>query len=132
MDRKNYPDSITERTSEKQPPFKLCFSKDRLLGRSDLRALKTEDDPTASKFYSTKYESYENEDKNEKAKDQQGNIYKFINRRSPLTSHAYGWWYEQGIRPTESRIDFRKKTSDLVNYQMKIYAEDQKLKNSKH
>lgn len=41
---------------------------------------------------------------------------------------SYGWWHEQGIEPVESRFNFRKKTSELVNFQLKIFAEDRKLK----
>ncbi|EFN83843.1 hypothetical protein EAI_15725 [Harpegnathos saltator] len=45
-----------------------------------------------------------------------------------LTSHTYGWWHDRGIYPRDPRFNFHKKTSDLVSFQMKIYAEDRKLK----
>ncbi|XP_077270816.1 uncharacterized protein LOC143902009 [Temnothorax americanus] len=52
--------------------------------------------------------------------------------QSPLlTSHTYGWWHDKGIHPKDARFNFHKRTSDLVSFQMKIYAEDRKLKGLK-
>lgn len=48
-----------------------------------------------------------------------------------FTISSYGWWHDKGIHPKDARFNFHKRTSDLVSFQMKIYAEDRKLKGLK-
>ncbi|XP_076378302.1 uncharacterized protein LOC117227446 isoform X3 [Megalopta genalis] len=121
-------DSPTIRKVPEKPPFKLCFSKDQILG-----------DSIAPKFYSRQCESGGANDPNEsrtldditpgeKKSPTDLNCYPY----RLLSSHAYGWWHEQGIRPKDSRFNFHKKTSDLVHFQMKVYAEDRRLDVPKH
>ena len=130
--------SPTTKRTEQKPPFKLCFSKDRLPGKSNVCAPKTDDDPITPKFYSKEYAdtSYLNHlnasETLEQVPNQERNITEDVRRWPLLTSRAYGWWHERGIQPKESRFNFRKKTSDLVNFQLKIYVEDQRLKGRKH
>ncbi|XP_033338588.2 uncharacterized protein LOC117227446 isoform X1 [Megalopta genalis] len=157
-------DSPTIRKVPEKPPFKLCFSKDQILGKSSVRTLKTNcthmiffwfakrtnvplsvilvivaGDSIAPKFYSRQCESGGANDPNEsrtldditpgeKKSPTDLNCYPY----RLLSSHAYGWWHEQGIRPKDSRFNFHKKTSDLVHFQMKVYAEDRRLDVPKH
>ncbi|KAH0946845.1 hypothetical protein HN011_008571 [Eciton burchellii] len=124
---------VTSKRSDK-PPFKLCFSKNQHIGRSDICVLKTNADFVTPKFYSRELE----DTRNANVSDTLGRIAREQIRnprdlyQSPLlTSHTYGWWHNQGIHPKDSRFNFHKKTSDLVSFQMKIYAEDRKLKSLK-
>ncbi|XP_015586423.1 uncharacterized protein LOC107263582 [Cephus cinctus] len=126
--------SVSRRKIEK-PPFKLCFSKQQEAGRSDACASKITASYITPKFYSREMEKWadvdvsntvqeiERED-NKKPKDPY--------RWPLLTSHTYGWWHDRGIKPRDPRFNFHKKTSDLVSYQMRIYAEDRKLKGLGH
>ncbi|XP_015430252.1 PREDICTED: uncharacterized protein LOC107186825 [Dufourea novaeangliae] len=137
MDRTSSRDSnspTTNRVPEK-PPFKLCFSKDQLPGKSSVRTSTINGDSVAPKFYSREYGDANDPNTCDVLEEITSR-----KRRSPkdayhcrlLTSHAYGWWYEQGIQPNQSRFNFHKKTSDLVNFQMKVYAEDRRLGDPKH
>ncbi|XP_053994535.1 uncharacterized protein LOC128884892 isoform X2 [Hylaeus volcanicus] len=122
------------RVSEK-PPFKLCFSKDQLLGKSNVRGSKIDGDPITPKFYSRNYENASDPnttDTFEEIRNQERKTPRDCCRWPLLTSSMYGWWHEYGIQPKGSQLNFHKKTSDLVNYQMKIYAEDRKLGSLKH
>ncbi|XP_076642240.1 uncharacterized protein LOC143353061 [Halictus rubicundus] len=130
-------DSPTIRKIPEKPPFKLCFSKDQLLGKSSVRTLRMNCDSIAPKFYSRECENANDPDESdaiekitsdERKPSTDTNCYPY----RLLTSHTYGWWHEQGIQPRDSRFNFHKKTSDLVHFQMKVYAEDRRLGLSKH
>ncbi|XP_076162368.1 uncharacterized protein LOC143144151 [Ptiloglossa arizonensis] len=137
MDRTSSRDSnspTTKRIPEK-PPFKLCFSKDRLPGKSNVRDSKIDGDAITPKFYSREYEDATDSnatDMLEEIKNQEKKTPKDDCHWPLLTSRTYGWWHEYGIQPKESRFNFRKRTSDLINFQMKIYAEDRRLGGFKH
>ncbi|XP_026301568.1 uncharacterized protein LOC102653888 isoform X1 [Apis mellifera] len=127
--------SMMDKQVEKPPPFKLCFSKDRLLGKSNIRVSKINGDLITSKYYS----KYENTPENfnaiethEKSTEQKENNCDYRKGPAILTSYAYGWWYERGLRPIESRLDFRKKTTDLINFGIDTNnAENRKFRNLK-
>nr|XP_012154362.1 PREDICTED: uncharacterized protein LOC105664373 [Megachile rotundata] len=156
MDRSNFPDSsssITGETSEKSPLFKLYFSKDQLLGRSNVRPFKIEGTRELFRKHLLNNHTYESivdvkirfrrsrrakillreirESRGRVYEREQGFDFLFKKRKRRKVHFRYGWWHEQGIQPIESRINFRKRTSDLVNFRMKIYAEDEKLKTLK-
>ncbi|KAG7214166.1 hypothetical protein KM043_001515 [Ampulex compressa] len=117
-----------------KPPFKLCFSKNQRLGRSDVLVSKTAADVLTPKFYSREMEgkaaAVETTNTAERLAREEGKGPTMLYRWPLLSSHAYGWWHRRGIRPNDERLDFRKKTSDLVTFRMKIYAEDKKAKGS--
>ncbi|XP_029169731.1 uncharacterized protein LOC114939561 [Nylanderia fulva] len=124
---------VTSKKSER-PPFKLCFSKKEQTGKSKASVSKTDADFVTPKFYSREFEDARNADVNDTleriAAEQDGNPRRLY--QSPfLTSHTYGWWHDKGIHPKDTRFNFHKRTSDLVSFQMKIYAEDRKLKGLK-
>ncbi|CAK9832006.1 hypothetical protein ANTRET_LOCUS8909 [Anthophora retusa] len=141
MDRSNSCDSNSSSvggTLEKSPPhFKLHFSKDRLVGKSNIHTTFTTGDSVTPKFYSKKYDNTENDfntiddTHSEGRRKQEENDCKYTRRQPLLTSNAYGWWHERGIQPLVSRFDFRKKTSDLVILGTKIFTEDRKFASSK-
>ncbi|XP_014607339.1 PREDICTED: uncharacterized protein LOC106788521 [Polistes canadensis] len=121
---------ILKNTTDK-PPFKLCFSKQRPIGQSDAYISKINANFVTPKFYSREHENLQNLDLEETIKritKEDEKIPKGIYRWPLLTSHTYGWWHEKGIEPKDQRFQFHKKTSDLVSFQMKIYAEDKKMK----
>ncbi|XP_015186513.1 PREDICTED: uncharacterized protein LOC107071759 [Polistes dominula] len=129
--------TILKNTTDK-PPFKLCFSNQRPIGQSDAYISKINGilNFTANfvtpKFYSRENENLKNldlDDTIKRIKKEDEKIPKGIYRWPLLTSHTYGWWHEKGIEPKDQRFQFHKKTSDLVSFQMKIYAEDKKTKN---
>ncbi|XP_017764418.1 PREDICTED: uncharacterized protein LOC108553873 [Eufriesea mexicana] len=96
---------------EKPPPFKLCFPKDRLLGKSYIRLPKINDNTITPKFYSKGYT--DTIDMHEENTKQQENT---CNSRALVTSHAYGWWHRQGLQPIKSQFNFHKQTSGLANF----------------
>ncbi|XP_076640478.1 uncharacterized protein LOC143352102 [Colletes latitarsis] len=125
--------SPTTTKNPEKPPFKLCFSKDRLPGKSSIRGSKINGDTITPKFYSREYENATDPnvtDMIEEISDQKRTP-KDVCHWPLLTSRTYGWWHEYGIQPKESRFNFHKRTSDLVNFQMKIYAEDRRLEGLK-
>ncbi|KOC68817.1 hypothetical protein WH47_10805 [Habropoda laboriosa] len=138
MDRSNSCDSNSSsvgKTLEKPPPlFKLYFSKDRLVGKSNVCISRINGgDSITPKFYSKEYDNTVNDlntvdTHHEGSTEEEENGCKDTRRRPLLTSHAYGWWHERGgIQRLDSRFDFRKKTSDLVILGVKLYSEDRKL-----
>ncbi|KYN07750.1 S-phase kinase-associated protein 2 [Cyphomyrmex costatus] len=124
-------------TSKKleRPPFKLCFSRNQQIGKSDACISKTNADLVTPKFYSRELEDAQNADVSdtlERLATEQDRKPRNLYQSPLLTSHTYGWWHDKGIHPKDARFDFHKRTSDLVSFQMKIYAEDRKLKGLKH
>ncbi|XP_076238973.1 uncharacterized protein LOC143182095 [Calliopsis andreniformis] len=136
MDLTSSRDSYSPTTKRAdKPPFRLCFSQNRLPGRSTVYVPKIDGEPITPKFYSKEYEDVNHLDASEaleRATSKEKKSSEDVRRWPLLTSRAYGWWHSQGIEPTESRFNFRKKTSDLVNMQLKIYAEDRRLKGLKY
>ncbi|XP_046823169.1 uncharacterized protein LOC124426017 [Vespa crabro] len=131
--------SVSSRTDSKtisknqtdKPPFKLCFSKQQPIGRSDAYITKTNANFVTPKFYSREFEDLQKIDVDDTIKrltNEEEKIPKEVYRWPLLTSHTYGWWHEKGIEPKDQRFNFHKRTSDLVSFQMKIYAEDKKTK----
>ncbi|XP_012270599.1 uncharacterized protein LOC105694481 [Orussus abietinus] len=119
------------RIRREKPPFKLCFSRQWETGRSDASVSKANANVVTPKFYSREMENMQRVDISETVKEiekQESKNPKDHYRWPLLTSHNYGWWHEKGIHPRDPKFDFHKKTSDLVSFQMKIYAEDRKLK----
>ncbi|EGI67846.1 hypothetical protein G5I_03572 [Acromyrmex echinatior] len=124
---------VTSKKSER-PPFKLCFSRNQQIGKSDACISKTNADFVTPKFYSRELEDARNADVSdmlEKLATEQDKKPRNLYQLPLLTSHTYGWWHDKGIHPKDARFDFHKRTSDLVSFQMKIYAEDRKLKGLK-
>ncbi|EZA53353.1 hypothetical protein DMN91_005016 [Ooceraea biroi] len=124
---------VTSKRSEK-PPFKLCFSKKQYIGRSDICVSKTNADFVTPKFYSRELEDTRNANVNdtlERIAAEQKRNPRDLYQSPLLTSHTYGWWHDRGIRPKDPRFTFHKRTSDLVSFQMKIYAVDRKMKGLK-
>ncbi|XP_033201793.2 uncharacterized protein LOC117163543 [Bombus vancouverensis nearcticus] len=126
--------SAVAKQLEKLPPFKLCFSKDRLIGKSNIRVSKINGESITPKFYSKEYENRANNfntiDTFEKSTEEQENSGN-CSRRPPilLSSNAYGWWHERGLQPLRSRFDFHRKTSDLVNFGTNVRNEKRKIEN---
>ncbi|XP_050453122.1 uncharacterized protein LOC126852390 [Cataglyphis hispanica] len=123
-------------TSKKleRPPFKLCFSKNQQTGRSNICISKTNANFVTPKFYSRELENDQNADVSdtlERIAAEQDRNPRNLYQTPLLTSHTYGWWHDKGIQPKDTRFNFHKKTSDLVSFQMKIYAEDRNLKSHK-
>ncbi|XP_012233134.1 uncharacterized protein [Linepithema humile] len=126
--------SVTVTKRKERPPFKLCFSKNQQSGRSDACVAKTNADFVTPKFYSREFEDAQNADISdtlERIATEQDRNPRNLYQSPLLTSHTYGWWHDKGIHPKNTPFNFHKKTSDLVSFQMKIYAEDQKFKNPK-
>ncbi|XP_020285015.1 uncharacterized protein LOC109855308 [Pseudomyrmex gracilis] len=117
----------TSRKSER-PPFKLCFSQSQQIGRSD--ASKTNVNVVTPKFYSREFARNAENASDEKIATERDRNPRDLYQWPLLTSHTYGWWHDKGVHP-KNRFDFHKRTSDLVSFQMKIYAEDRKLKGLK-
>ncbi|XP_012056977.1 PREDICTED: uncharacterized protein LOC105620078 [Atta cephalotes] len=125
--------SVTSKKSQR-PPFKLCFSRNQQIGKSDACISKTNVDFVTPKFYSREFEDARNADVSdtlERLATEQDKKPRNLYQLPLLTSHTYGWWHDKGIQPKDARFDFHKRTSDLVSFQMKIYAEDRKLKGFK-
>ncbi|XP_012350903.1 uncharacterized protein LOC105737443 isoform X2 [Apis florea] len=81
--------SMMDKQSEKPPPFKLCFSKDRLLGKSNIRVSKINGDLITPKYYS----KYENTPENFNAIDT----------------------HEKNTEQKENNCDYRKGPAILTN-----------------
>ncbi|XP_012525685.1 uncharacterized protein LOC105830726 [Monomorium pharaonis] len=125
---------VTSTKKSERPPFKLCFSRNQQIGKSDARVSKTNVDFVTPKFYSRTLEDARNADVGdtlERLAAEQERSPRRLYQTPLLTSHTYGWWHDRGIHPKDTRLDFHKRTSDLVSFQMKIYAEDRKLKGLK-
>ncbi|KYQ59063.1 S-phase kinase-associated protein 2 [Trachymyrmex zeteki] len=120
---------VTSKKSER-PPFKLCFSRNQQIGKSDACISKTNADFVTPKFYSRELEDPRNADVSdtlERLATEQDRKPRNLYQLPLLTSHTYGWWHDKGIHPKDARFDFHKRTSDLVSLQMKIYAEDRSV-----
>ncbi|XP_046423971.1 uncharacterized protein [Neodiprion pinetum] len=116
---------------KERPPFKLCFVKQQESGRSNVSICKTTANVLTPKFYSRDAEPCDSPEISQtvaKITEEEQRVPKTVHRWPLLTSHTYGWWHDRGIQPTDPRFNFHKKTSDMVSYQMRIYAVDRKLK----
>ncbi|XP_066597324.1 uncharacterized protein [Prorops nasuta] len=121
----------SRRKVEKRPPFRLCFSRHQQIGKSDAGISQVKADSVAWKFYSRQTEPVKNLDVREtaiKIAKEENKMPKDKYRWPLLTSHTYGWWHDKGNFPKDPRFNFHKKTSDLVSFQIKIYAEDRKTR----
>ncbi|XP_043289183.1 uncharacterized protein [Venturia canescens] len=118
-----------------KPPFKLCFPKHRMSGRSDIRASKIEADFITPKFYSkqVKFEDSYNVDgtvkavmkkENEKPQD--------VHRRPLLSSQSYGWWYDRTFGMRDKRFNHHKNTSEMVRSYDAIQWQDKKIQGLCH
>ncbi|XP_014474069.1 PREDICTED: uncharacterized protein LOC106744119 [Dinoponera quadriceps] len=125
-------DSRPVTSRRERPPFKLCFSRNQQIGRSNACISRVNADFVTPKFYSRELEEMQrNADVSEtveKIAAMENKVPRDSHRLPLLTSHTYGWWHDRGIHPKDPRFNFHKRTSDLVSFQMKIYAEDRKLK----
>lgn len=104
-------------------PFKLCFSEHTLMGKSDMRVSKDNDEVTTVKSSDENNEEDVNvtaddvdaaEDSTEST-EQEKKDERFKKDQASLSSHEYGWWYEEEIPTKDSSIDSHKKLTQFPN-----------------
>ncbi|XP_026672671.1 uncharacterized protein LOC113464805 [Ceratina calcarata] len=107
-------------TNVEREPFKLCFSKDRVQGRSDMRMSEVQDEMTPPKSNDKNDEenAYAVADKVDTSKEhteQEMKDERFKKDQASLSSHEIGWWYEEDKPTKDSSIDSHKKSTEFPN-----------------
>ncbi|XP_015115204.1 uncharacterized protein LOC107039870 [Diachasma alloeum] len=130
--------SLGKRPAEK-PPFKLCFPKPQMPGRSEVLVSKVDANFVTPKFWNKETlpeVEGEVEDRvaeavrERMARERRGprDLYRF----PVLSSQSYGWWYDETFGSTDPRFNFHRHTSDMVEANLMIQYEDKKLRGLCH
>lgn len=112
-----------QETRPERQPFKLCFPEDTLMGKSDMRMSKPDDDVTTMKVNDENDEEdlnvttddVDSPEESKESTEQEKKDERFKNDQASLSSHEYGWWYEEEMPTKDACIDSHKKLNAFPN-----------------